>query len=88
MSEKIITLSNIELIKLLGTNNKKLDKIRSLFPQIKIISRGEKLKLIGSTDQIKYFEQKLMAFIKHLNQYNLLTISQIESLIEGNENEI
>jgi phosphate starvation-inducible PhoH-like protein len=88
MSEKIITLSNIELIKLLGTNNKKLDKIRSLFSQIKIISRGEKLKLIGSTDQIKYFEQKLMSFIKHLNQYNSLTISQIESLVEGNENEI
>ena len=36
MSEKIITLSNIELIKLLGTNNKKLDKIRSLFSQIKL----------------------------------------------------
>ena len=88
MSEKIITLSNIELIKLLGTNNKKLDKIRSLFSQIKIISRGEKLKLIGSTDQIKYFEQKLTAFIKHLKQYNALTISQIECLVEGDENEI
>ena len=88
MSEKIITLSNIELIKLLGANNKKLDKIRSLFSQIKIISRGEKLKLIGSTAQIKCFEQKLMAFIKHLNQYNSLTISQIESLVEGDENEI
>ncbi len=88
MSEKIITLSNIELIKLLGANNKKLDKIRSLFSQIKIISRGEKLQLIGSTDQIKCFEQKLTAFIKHLNQYNSLTISQIESLVAGDENEI
>ena len=88
MSEKIITLSNIELIKLLGANNKKLDKIRGLFPQIKIISRGEKLKLIGSHNQIKCFEQKLMAFIKHLNQYNSLTISQIESLVAGNEDEI
>jgi phosphate starvation-inducible PhoH-like protein len=88
MSEKIITLSNIELIKLLGTNNKKLDKIRSLFSQIKIISRGEKLKLIGSIDQIKYFEKKLTAFIKHLKQYNSLTINQIECLVEGDENEI
>ncbi len=88
MSEKIITLSNIELIKLLGANNKKLDKIRSLFSQIKIISRGEKLKLIGSVDQIKYFEKKLTAFIKHLEQYNSLTISQIECLFEGDEEEI
>ena len=88
MSEKLITLSNIELVKLFGANNRKLDKIKSLFPQIKIVSRGEKLKLMGSADQIKYFEQKLTAFIKHINQYNSLTFSQIERLVEGDENEI
>jgi phosphate starvation-inducible PhoH-like protein len=88
MSEKLITLSNIELVKLFGTNNRKLDKIKTLFPQIKIVSRGERLKIIGSTDQIKYFEQKLTAFIKHINQYNLLTLSQIERLVEGDESEI
>ena len=88
MSEKLITLSNIELVKLFGTNNRKLDKIKTLFPQIKIVSRGERLKIIGSTDQIKYFEQKLSAFIKHINHYNSLTLSQIERLVEGNESEI
>lgn len=88
MSEKLITLSNIELVKLFGTNNSKLDKIKTLFPQIKIVSRGERLKIIGSTDQIKYFEQKLTAFIKHINQYNSLTLSQIERLVKGNESEI
>ncbi len=88
MSEKKITLSNIELVKLFGANNKKLDKIRSLFPQLKIIARGENLKLMGSIAQIKYFEQKLTAFIKHINQYNSLTISHIERLVEGDEKEI
>ena len=88
MSEKLITLSNIELIKLFGTNNRKLDKIKTLFPQIKIVSRGERLKIIGSSDQIKYFEQKLTAFIKHINHYNSLTLSQIERLAEGDESEI
>ena len=88
MSEKLITLSNIELVKLFGTNNRKLDKIKTLFPQIKIVSRGERLKIIGSTDQIKYFEQKLTAFIKHINQYNSLTLSQIERLVDGDESEI
>ena len=88
MSEKLITLSNIELVKLFGTNNKKLDKIKKLFPQIKIVSRGEKLKIIGNNDQIRYFEHKLTAFIKHIDQYNSLTLSQIERLVNGNESEI
>ena len=47
MSEKKITLSNIELVKLFGTNNTKLDKIKNLFPKLRIISRGEDLKLEG-----------------------------------------
>ena len=88
MSEKLITLSNIELVKLFGTNNRTLEKIKTLFPQIKIVSRGEQLKIIGSSDQIKYFEYKLMAFIKHINQYNSLTLNQIERLVDGDESEI
>ena len=88
MSEKLITLSNIELVKLFGTNNRKLDKMKTLFPQIKIISRGDELKIIGNRNQIKYFEHKLSAFIRHINQYNSLTLSQIERLVEGDESEI
>lgn len=88
MSEKKITLNNIDLVKLFGANNKKLDKIISLFPNLKIIARGENLNLIGSIAQIKYFEQKLTAFIKHINQYNSLTISHIERLVESDEKEV
>jgi phosphate starvation-inducible PhoH-like protein len=85
MSEKKITLSNIELVKLFGTNNNKLEKIKSLFPQLKIISRGEDLRLAGSIAQIKLFEKKLTAFIRHIDQYDCLTVSQIERLVEGEE---
>ncbi len=88
MSEKKITLNNIELVKLFGTNNNKLTKIKNLFPEIKILSRGEELRLTGSTAKIKFFEQKLKAFVKHIDQYNSLTINQIERLVDGNENEI
>ena len=88
MSDKKITLNNIELVKLFGTNNNKLTKIKSLFPKLKIVSRGENLKITGGINQIRFFEQKLAAFIKHINQYNSLTNNQIERLVEGNEREI
>ncbi|MAM05501.1 MAG: phosphate starvation-inducible protein PhoH [Flavobacteriales bacterium] len=88
MSEKLITLNNIELIKLFGTTNRKLEKIKSLFPKIKIIVRGEKIKIIGSNDQISYFEDKLNQFIKHLDLYNSLTVNQIERIFDSNKDEI
>ena len=82
MSEKKITLNNIELIKLFGTNNSKFNRINNLFPEIKIISRGNDLILTGNTSKINYFEKKLASFINHIEHYNSLEINDIESLVE------
>ena len=88
MSEKKITLNNIELIKLFGTNNNKLNKIKSLFSGLKIVSRGEDIKLSGSNSQINFFELKLTSFVNHLKKYDSLTINQIERIVEGDEKEL
>jgi phosphate starvation-inducible PhoH-like protein len=86
--KKKITLNNIELIKLFGTNNNKFEKIKSLFPNLKITSRGEDLILAGNITQINFFERKLNVFIQHINHYNTLTISQIDRLFDGDEGEV
>ena len=85
MSEKIIKIEKVDLVSLFGANNWKLNKIKTLFPKIKIISRGNILKLIGSNKQINLFEKKLSLFVNHLEKYNSLTINQIERIIsDGN----
>ena len=81
MNEIIIDLENIDLVVLFGSNNKKLYKIREFFPKLKLVARGNKLKVIGDNDQILFFEKKFQSFIDHINQYNKLTNSQIERLI-------
>jgi phosphate starvation-inducible PhoH-like protein len=86
MSEKLITLANADINNLFGTDNKKFNAIKTYFPQVKLITRGDKLKVIGSSDQILFFENKFNIFIEHLNKFNSLTISQIERIIEGDEN--
>ncbi|MDG2139255.1 MAG: PhoH family protein [Flavobacteriales bacterium] len=86
MSEKLITLENTDINKLFGSNNVKFDKIKKCFPQVKLISRGDNLRVVGSKDNISFFEDKFNIFIKHLERYNSLTISQIERIIEGEDN--
>ena len=86
MSEKLITIKDNDLNKILGSNNSKFNKIKRLFPQIKLISRGDKIKVVGSKEEIIHFESKFNLFIDHLNKYNSLTINQIERIIEGKEN--
>ena len=86
MSEKLITLKETDINKILGSNNIKFDKIKSFFPHLKLISRGDKIKVVGSKEDISQFELKFNLFIDHLNKYNSLTLNQIERIIEGKEN--
>ena len=86
MSEKLITIKDNDINKILGSNNSKFNKIKRLFPHIKLISRGDKIKVVGSKEEIIHFESKFNLFIDHLNKYNSLTINQIERIIEGKEN--
>jgi len=86
MSEKLITLKETDINKILGSNNIKFDKIKNFFPHLKLISRGDKIKVVGSKEEISQFELKFNLFIDHLDKYNSLTLNQIERIIEGKEN--
>ena len=86
MSEKLITIKDADINKILGSNNSKFNKIKRFFPQIKLISRGDKIKVVGSLKEISHFESKFNLFIDHLNKFNSLTINQIERIIDGKEN--
>ena len=88
MNEIIIDLEKIDLVVLFGSNNRKLYKIREYFPDLKLVARGNKLKVIGNEDKILFFENKFQSFIDHINQYNRLTINQIERLIMEDEKKV
>ncbi len=88
MNEIIIDLEKIDLVVLFGSNNRKLYKIREYFPDLKLVARGNKLKVIGNEEKILFFEKKFQSFIDHINQYNRLTISQIERLILEDEKKV
>ena len=57
--EKIISLEDIDYAHFWGTNDKILEFVKILFPKLKIIARGEMLKLIGTEEDINNFEKKL-----------------------------
>lgn len=88
MSEKTIKVEGVDLVMLFGANNKKMERLSNLFPSLKIIVRGNIIKVIGKTDDILLFKQKFDAILKHVYQYDSLTISQMERLVLEDDNNI
>lgn len=85
MKEKIIEISHINPLDLFGVNEDKLNILRAYFPKLKIISRGNSLKIVGDDDNILEFEKKLELMMAHFHKYNSLTEGNIENLILDGE---
>lgn len=76
MSEKIIEIEGINPIQIYGINDSRLSIIQRHHSKLKLIARGNTLKLIGSDADIDNFNSKLNKLIEHLQKY--ATISEIE----------
>jgi len=81
MIEKTIYIEGIDPLYLYGINNVNLNKIKSLFPKLKIIGRGHEIKVIGETYEITLFEEKIENIIDFIHERNSLSIEDIENII-------
>jgi phosphate starvation-inducible PhoH-like protein len=89
LNEKEIEIHEVDPLDLFGVNEKKLSKIKSYFPKIKIIARGNQLKVLGQSKDISEFEEKLIILIEHLKKYKQLTENNIERILSSeSENEL
>lgn len=88
MQEKIIEITGINPVDVFGVNNKKFDFIKSFFPKLKIIARGNTVKINGSEEDILNFEDKFNLITLHLERYNTITDNQIERIVTGDSEAI
>jgi phosphate starvation-inducible PhoH-like protein len=86
LNEKIIEISGVNPVELLGVNEVKLSLIKTYFPKLKVVSRGDTLKAIGDDEEIKLFENKIALLIAHLLKYKQLTENNIERLMDESAN--
>ena len=54
MSEQIVQIENINPSDLYGANDQHLTKIKNLFPKLKLIARGDFVKVIGEDDEVNF----------------------------------
>jgi phosphate starvation-inducible protein PhoH and related proteins len=81
MTEIIIFLEDIDPVVFFGTNNSLLDKIRSFFPKIKILARGNEIKCMGEETEITIFAEKFNELIEYYRKYHRLDEQDIEKYL-------
>ena len=73
---------------MLGVNNTNLQIIRKHFSSLKLIARGDQLKVLGTEEELAEFENKWKELVMFLNQYNRLDVSDVKNIINSDNPEI
>src|SRR5215510_14795357 len=83
MIERIIIIDSIDPVVFFGTNNSNVQLIKSLYPKLRIVARGNVIKVIGDEIEQVAFEEKIRELEKHCLEYNLLTEENIIGIVKG-----
>ncbi len=83
MAEKELFLPSIDPIEFFGPNNVKFKFVQSKFPKLKIMSRGNMLKAVGSDDELQRLDDFLSLIFWHIDKYHSITLQQLERMVLG-----
>ena len=81
--EKHIVLEDIDPVMFYGINNVHLQMVKSLFPKLRIVARGNVLKVLGDAEETERFEDHVETMRKHVERYNSLSDEDILDIVKG-----
>ena len=84
MNELIITVENVNPVIIWGANNEYFEIIKKSFPKIKIVARGNDVKILGDEIEINIFKLKFDEILKHIDQFQSLNTNDLEKILGTN----
>ena len=79
--EKVITLDNVSLIDFLGVENHNIKEVAAAFPMSKIISRGNEIRIKGTTPEISRISDILDSLMEHYQRYGKVTHENVQNYL-------
>ncbi len=85
MIEKLIVLEDIDPVIFFGVNNSNFQLIKVLYPKLRIVARGNVIKVLGDEEEMCAFEENILKLEKYCAEYNSLNEEVIVDIIKGND---
>ena len=83
MTERILILENADPVVFFGINNSNIQLLKTLFPKLRIVARGNVIKVIGDENEMVAFEEKVHELEKFSLEMNVLKEEDILDIVKG-----
>jgi phosphate starvation-inducible PhoH-like protein len=83
--EKMITITGVDPVDVLGANDSNLRIIRTLFPKLNLVARGDTIKVTGATQELTVFEDRFQELVQHVQRFNELPRKVLDDIMGSGE---
>lgn len=83
MIERIYILESVDPVIFYGVNNVNMQLFKTLFPKLRIVARGNVMKVIGDEEESELFLKKIREVEKYCEEFNSLSEDVILDIIKG-----
>ena len=83
MTEKHIVLEDIDPMAFIGPGNSHLLMVKSLFPKLRIVARGNVIKLMGDEEEMAKADESIEKIRYHISVHNSIAEEDILDIIKG-----
>ena len=83
MIERIYILESVDPVIFYGVNNSNMQLLKTLFPKLRIVARGNVMKVIGEEEESELFLKKIREVEKYCEEFNTLSEEVIVDIIKG-----
>jgi len=88
MNERLILIEGIDPLALFGVNNININLIAEHFPKLKLIARGDEIKVLGEEKEIQLLEEKVNKMIDFFRKYNRLTEDNVKDFLNETDDSL
>lgn len=64
-----------------GAQNEHFEVFKKQFPKLKIVARGNEVKVLGDAGEIALFKSQFDQVVSHIERYNTLTSNDVETIL-------
>ncbi|WP_028297848.1 PhoH family protein [Olivibacter sitiensis] len=83
MNELLVKLEQVDPVMLWGAQNEHFELIKKYFPKLKLVARGNELKVLGEMDESQLFKEKFNNILQHLERFHSLSSNDIEHILDA-----
>lgn len=81
MNELNLTIENVNPVVIWGSNNEYFEIIKKHFPKIKIVARGNEVKVLGDETEMQHFNLKFGGILDHVDKFQSLNNNDLEKIL-------